>query len=165
MTWTVMLSIQDEKGKASTTEVNLPAATTLTDAQLMAQEIAKLINPIITGSIVRIGLVRSVALPAGLRANPAANSDVEEGARFQYRTANGFFTSLRLPTFDEALITAGTRQVNTAASGVSAFNTAMLSGINLSSVGGSGTVSPCDKRGEDIVALEFAREQFLSSRG
>jgi len=159
-----MFSIQDGKGKTSTTEINLPAATTLANAEVMAREVAKLINPIIAGAIVRIGLVRHVSLPTGLRATAGANSDVEEGAPFQYRPANGLFSGLRLPTFDEANILAGTRTVNLTGA-VATFNTAMLSGVNLEPAGGTGTVQPCDKRGEDLVALEFAREQFLSSRG
>lgn len=165
MTFTALFSIKDEKGKTSTTECNFPAATSLDDARLMAQEVAKLIDAQITGAIVRIGLVVQVDAPAGLNGSPAANSDVEEGARFQFRTVNGFYTAMRLPTFDEAKIVAGTTEVDLTDTDVTAFYTGMVAGIDLTGVGGSGTVSACDKRGEDIGALEFAKEQFLSSRG
>lgn len=164
MAWTILYSIQDGKGKVSTTEVNLPTATNLASATAMAQQLATLINNVITGAIVRIGITLQVTPPGGLRVAAAANSDVEEGARFQYRTQNGFYSGLRIPTFDESLIATGSRDVNVAGA-VATFSTAMISGIDTSGAGGTGVIQPCDKRGEDLVALEFAREQFLSSRG
>lgn len=165
MAYTIMYSIVDEKGKTSTTEVKIPGATTWTNAVIFAQQLALLIDDLIVGAITRIGITADVELPGGLTASAAANSDVEEGARFQFRTENGFFSGLRLPTFDEAKIAAGTRGVNLADADVAAFVTAMEDGIDLTSYGGSGTVQPCDGREEDLVTLEFAREQFLSSRG
>jgi hypothetical protein len=164
MPYTVLYSVRDGKGATSTTELNLPDSITLDNARIFAAEMGKLIDNLITGAIVRIGLVLSVDLPSGIATNPDENSDVEEGARFQWRTQNGFYSGMRLPTFDEANIVAGSRDVDQAASPVAAFVLAMLDGINLVGAGGSGKPNPCDKRGEDIVALEFAREQFLSSR-
>jgi len=163
MTWTIMYTMQDEKTETSTTEVNLPDATSLADAVLYAQELAKLIDPIITGAIVRIGLSKTVAVPGTLDTTADSGSDVEEGARFQFRTSGGFYSGMRLATFDEANISAGSRVVATNAN-TTAFINALVSGINLTGVGGSGTIQPCDKRDEDLTALEFAREQFLSSR-
>lgn len=165
MAWTVLYSIQDEKGKTSTTEINLATATTFADADIMAGQMALLIDDMITGAITRIGIVATVDLPVGLKATAAANSDVEEGARFQFRTANGFFSGLRLPTFDEAAIIAGTKNVDLTDADVAAFVTAMVSGLDTSGAGGSGVIVPVDKRNEDLTALEFAKEQFLSSRG
>ncbi len=106
-----------------------------------------------------------VDLPAGLRAAPSANSDVEEGGRFQFRTANNFFTSSRLPTLDESKVNAGSRDLNLTDADIAAFVQAVISGIDLTAAGGSGTVTPCDKRNEDVASLEFAREAFQSSRG
>ncbi|MCZ7544890.1 MAG: hypothetical protein M5R40_15810 [Anaerolineae bacterium] len=165
MAFTVMLSVIDEKGKTSTTEVKLPTATVWADAVIMAQQIALLIDPLILGAITRVGVTADVELPVGLAASASANSDVEEGARFQFRTENGFYTGLRLPTFDESLIVAGTRGVDLTDTDVAAFVAAMEDGIDTSGYGGTDTVEPCDARDEDIVSLEFAREQFLSSRG
>ncbi len=161
----ILYTIRDEKGEESTTTVNLPSSVTFSNVVLFAGEMAKLISPVITGAITRIGIAFTVTLPSGLRTNPLSNSDVEEGGRFQFRTENGFHTGLRLPTFNEAMITAGSRVIDQSAPEVAAFIAAMQSGIDLSGVGGSGTVQPSDKRGEDIVAVEFAHEQFQSSRG
>ncbi len=166
MTFAILFSIQDEKTKTSTTEVKLPGATDFDDARLFAGELAKLIDPLVTGAITRIGLVHDLDLSTlGLTPAAAANSDVEEGARFQFRTEGGFYSGLRLPTFDEALIAAGSRAVDVEDTAVAAFITAMRTGINLTGVGGSGVIQPCDSREEDLTALEFAREQFQSSRG
>ncbi|MCZ7545743.1 MAG: hypothetical protein M5R40_20485 [Anaerolineae bacterium] len=132
---------------------------------LFAEQLALLIDPLVVGALTRIGVTRDVDLPGGLAASASANADVEEGARFQFRTENGFFSGLRLPTFDESKIAAGTRGVDLADGDVAAFVAAMEDGLDLSGVGGTGTVQPCDARDEDLLALEFAREQFLSSRG
>lgn len=166
MTWTVLYSIQDEKGAVSTTELNLPANYSLADANAFATEGAKLINALITGAITRIGISKAVELPGTLRAAALSGSDVEEGARFQFKTENGFYSSMRLATFDESKVIGGTREVDQADSAVAAFTGAMVSGLNLVAVGGTlASAEPCDKRGEDLTSLEFAREQFLSSRG
>lgn len=165
MSWTILYSITDEKTKVSTTEVKLPAATAFADVEIFAAQMAALIDTLITGYISRIGIVYQVALPAGIAAAAGANSDVEEGARFQFRTTNGFFSGLRLATFNEGYIVAGSKAVDTADGDVAAFVAAMTDGIDLTGAGGSGTIQPSDARDEDLTALEFAREQFLSSRG
>jgi len=161
----VIYSIVDGKGKQSTTEINLPTSVSLADAILFAQEMAKLLDALIDGRVTRIGLGFLVALPGSLKAVAGANSDVEEGARFQFRTAGNYFTGLRLPTFDEQYILPNTDTVDQVSAPTAAFINAMRSGINLTGVGGSGTIQPADKRGDDITTLEFAREQFLRTRG
>lgn len=165
MAVSILYSINDGKGKSSSTEVNLPSSVTLTNMTLFAAEMAKLINDMITGAITRIGIVISVPLPNGLRVTPALNSDVEEGGRFQFRTAGGFFTSNRIPTFSETFVSPGSQEIDTTDPVVAPFVTAMVSGINLVPVGGTATVAPTDKREADVVALEFAKEAFQSSRG
>jgi hypothetical protein len=165
MAWTILYSITDEKAKVSTTEVKLPSATTHADVVIFAQEMASLIDPLLTGAITRIGITQEVSLPSGLSASAAANSDVEEGAKFQFRTNGGFFTSLRLATFDEGNIVAGGREVDQTDTDVAAFITAMTTGIDLTGAGGSGVVQPSDHRDDDVTALDSAREQFVSSRG
>lgn len=165
MAFSVILSVEDGKGKVSTTEVNVPSSVAWTDVVAFAQEVAKLIDVSITGRITRIGVCLSVGLPVALKNSADPLSDVEEGARFQFETAGGYFTGMRLPTFDEALIIAGTSEVDVTDPFVAAFITGMETGINTTASGGSGVVAPCDKRDDDITALKFAREQFLSSRG
>lgn len=164
MAFSIIYSVVDAKNETSNTEVNLPGSVAFADVVIFASQMALLINPLITGAITRIGVVFSVTLPGGLRAAATSGSDVEEGARFQFRTLNGFFTAMRLPTFNEANISSSSRAVDLDDTDVAAYRAAMVSGINLTAAGGSGTISPTDKREEDIVALASAQEQFLSSR-
>lgn len=170
MGFSVVYSIRDEKGAVSTTEINLPAATSFHDVAIFAGQMALIINPLIRGAITRIGVCYMLTLPAGLRTTPLTGSDVEEGARFQFKTSNGFYTSNRIPTFDESLVIPGTREVDLLDPNVSAFYIGMNLGLNTSGatfngVSGTGVISPSDSRGDDIVRLEGAVEQFLSSRG
>lgn len=157
MALSIIYSIVDAKNETSTMEIAVPTGTTLAAATTFAQAMAGLINAVTTGAIRRIGVVLSVALPGGLRGGALTGSDVEEGAKFQFLTALGNYTSFRVPTFNEDLIQSNSRAVDLEDADVAALVTAMEDGI--------GGTNPCDKRGEDVTALSFAREQFLSSRG
>lgn len=165
MAFTILYSIKDGKGAVSTTEVPIPSSVSFTDATIFAADLASLIDAVITGAITRIGIAFTVDLPGGLTAVPAGTSDVEEGARFQFRTDGGFYKGMRLPTFTEGLINAGSRDVDLTDLDVIAFYTAITDGLDTTGGGGSGVVQPSDSREDDIVDIEYAREQFLSSRG
>jgi hypothetical protein len=164
MVLSVIYTFKDGKDKTSFTEVPIPLGTTLANAVIFAQQMAILVDALITGRVARIGIAATVTMPGGIAVVAAATSDVEEGAVFQYRTSGGFHKSCRIPTFNEAMIVTGSDVVNIADPDVLAFNTAMLTGINLAGFGGTGTVSPCDLREEDLVAIDFAREDFQNSR-
>lgn len=161
----VLYTIRDGKGQTSTMEIALPSTLTLAKAIAFAGDMALLINNIITGAITRIGIALMIDLPSGLRATPLTTSDVEEGARFQFRTNQGHYTSLRIPTFSEGKIVPGSRQVDLTDGQVAAFVTGMVNGIDIDPTAGTDIVQPSDKRNEDIVALVSAKEQFMSSRG
>ncbi|MFQ3645667.1 MAG: hypothetical protein SNJ83_10680 [Aggregatilineales bacterium] len=162
MVWTASYTIEDAKGKASTLEVNFETAVTFDNARRAAQRIAQLINPLIGGAIRKINITYSVGLPSGLRTTPETNSDVEEGARFQFLTENGFYTGMRVPTFSEAALVANSTEVDQTNTNVQAFVNALVSGVALTD---PAALVPCvDKRNEDITSLSFAREQFQSSR-
>jgi hypothetical protein len=160
LAFSVLYSVTDAKGEVATTEVNVPSTLTLANLTGFANDMAQLIDDMITGAISRIGLVVSIALPAGIKVAPLGGADVEEGAKFQFRTAGGFYTGLRIPTFDEALINPNSRAVDVDDPLVLAFLNAMRTGITV----GGGPIQPTDKREDDIVSLKFAKEQFLSSR-
>ena len=162
--FSAIYTIRDAKGETSVMEVKVPDNLTVVNLGIFAQQMANLVDNVITGAITRIGVALSFPLPGTLKAAPLANSDVEEGARFGFRTTNGYPTGFRVPTFDEALIASGSKEVNTVDADVAALITAVVAGINLVPVGGTGTVGATDDRGEDIIALNFAKEQFLSSR-
>jgi hypothetical protein len=163
----IVISFQDAKGETSTTMVNVPTGLTLANLTIFAQEMVKLIDAQINGIITRVGLAVTIALPTGINISPNSASDVEEGGYFSFRTAGGYFTSLRIPTFLESLISAGSADIDTSDPDVAAFVAAMITGIDLTTAtptAGSGTVTPTDSRGDDITALTDAKEQFTNSR-
>jgi len=162
----VLFTFRDGKGETSSTQVNLPSNTSAADAILFGQQMAGLLDALISGAITRVGIVLDVDISAlGLNTTASGTSDVEEGARFQFRTANGFFTSMRIPTILEGIISSGGNSVNQVDVDVAAFLTAMETGIDLAGVGGTGTVAPVDTRNDDIVTTTSAKESFQSSRG
>lgn len=160
MALSILYSFLDSKGQTSTCEINIPTATTLASATAFAQSVATLLNNVVTGVITRVGIVLSVSLPGGIRTAALANSDVEEGAKFQFNTASGFRTGFRIPTFDETKIASNSRAVDLEDADVAALVNAIVSG--LTSAGN--LVQPTDKRESDVTALTAAKEQFLSSR-
>lgn len=159
-----MITIKDAKGKSSTTEFNFPSTTTLANAKIFVQEMSKLYDAVTNGVITRIGVAVLATLPGTLRASADADSDVEEGARFQFRTDGGFYTGFRIPTFLESKILSGTTTVDLADSDVAALVAAFEDGMSLVAAGGSGTVQPTDKREDPVNALDSAQEQFTKSR-
>lgn len=165
MPFGVVVGFKDKKavGGVSSTIIHLPDATAWGDVVIFAQEIAKLIDPLLKGIITRIGVSYEVTLPGTLNTTIDDEADVEEGGRFNWYTDGGHYTSNRIPTFDEALVTVGGVGINQAAPDVAAFFGAMINGIDVSGLGGVGTPAPCDSRGEDITTLLSAIEDFQSS--
>lgn len=164
MGFEIVYNVQDEKASNSLMSTRLPSAVSFNDAIIFASEFAPMIQALITGAITRIGVAFTVDLPAGLRSAPLAGSDVEEGGRFQFNTAGGNITSVRVPTLDESKVTAGSSEIDVLDSAVATFVTVFEDGMDLSGVGGSGVISPSDSRDEDITALKWAREAFQRSR-
>lgn len=162
--FTLLYTIRDGKGQQSTTEMNVPDSFALADVILFARGAAGFIDDMIGGQLVRIGIAVNLDLPPGIKVTPQSTSDVEEGARFQFRTAGGFGTSMRIPTFQEANLVPGTTQVDLTDPNVAPFVTMMESGIDVDLTAGVRLITPSDKREDDIVTLDSAREQFLSSR-
>jgi hypothetical protein len=167
MGFEVIYSIKDGKGKNSTCTIALPTSVSYASAVSFGIEMAKLVDSLITGQITRAGVafVIDLSVVSGLKSSPGANSDVEEGAKFQFRTVLNHPTGLRLPTFDETYIVAGSDAVNLTATQVAAFVAGMINGVDIDPSPTTTLVQPSDQRSEDITALSFAREAFQSSRG
>jgi hypothetical protein len=165
--YSVVMSFQDAKGETSTTMINVPTGITLANITIFAQEMVKLVDAMINGIVTRVGIAVTIALPSGINISPNSASDVEEGGYFSFRTAGGYHTSLRVPTFLESLVAPGSADIDTSDPDVAAFVSAMVTGLDLTTatpVAGTGTVTPSDSRGDDIVAITDAKEQFTNSR-
>lgn len=157
----VYISIKDEKGDISTVSFPFPDSTSVTDLVLLPAAIWALIDPLVTGGLAEAGF-RYVANVAATAAS--AGSDVQEKGEFVLRTVNGFLKRLNLPTFIESFFHSGSKEIDQAAGDVAAFITLLEDGIDLTGSGGSGIVQPCDVRGEDLVSLEAAIENWGKRR-
>lgn len=154
-------TIEDAKGVKSTTRMNFPTSTDIAVLKEFARSTGTLIDAIIRGRIVDVSVGIGVEnLPGTWKAAALPTADVEEGARFSWRTALGSLPSFRLPTFDEDLMLAGTREVDLADADVDAFVDRITAGLTQGLI----NVSPSDDRGEDITVLDYARESFTNSR-
>lgn len=165
MVWAVTYVIRDEKGKQSTFSVNVPSSLTAEQVSAFAVSFAALVDAVIRGKIVSVGISLSINLSADFVGDAAeALGDVEEKGYFQFVTDNGFYTAMNIPTFDETLVTAGTNQINTTNADVSALLQAIVVGLPvLVGQPSAAVVEPCDTRGENISALSAALEVFQSS--
>lgn len=160
----IIYTYRDAKNKRATTAVNIPSALAIGDMVEFARLMAQLIDPLTRAALEYIGISIGVdfSAVAGLTTTPFADSDVEEKADFQFRTAEGHFTSMMIPGLDESLVTTGSDVLSlTAAAGVvQDFMDGMILGVELES---EDVVAPCDTREEDIDSSVYYRETFLGS--
>jgi hypothetical protein len=154
----IVYTIQDKKGKKPTHSVRINSdseAATQAFAEAWAQAIDDLIGGVIRGAVALLGVDIS-----GATGNVAATgSDVEEIARFEFRTFEGHKVEVTIPAILETLIDNDTGQVNRAAGAVAAFIAMMEDGITANSV----LVEPCDVGEDDIVSTRIAVEGSRNS--
>lgn len=159
----ITFTVRDGKTPPNESTVTVFTTDGYTLAQLVGAVVAlaPLVKNMMTGGIVSATLAVNVDISAisGIGvADP--DSDTEEGALFIWDTDTGFSKRNRIPTFDEALLISGTREVDTSDINVAAFNNAIIAGL----VVGAATVTFVDSRGDDIDSLTDAYESFQSSR-
>lgn len=160
----ITLTVRDGKTPPNESTVTLYTTDGYTLPQLVAAVIvvAPLIKNLITGGISSATLAVDVDLSGIVGIEVAdPDSDTEEGALFIWDTDGGHDKRNRIPTFDEALLVSGTREVDTADLNVIAFNNAMIAGVT---VAGPATVEFVDSRGEELNSLQDAYESFQGSR-
>lgn len=131
--------------------------------EAMADNILQDLEPVIDGQIVEAYWKLPVDLDFTPQA-PAANSDVEEGAKFIWKTERGFKVEARIPTFKESLFLSGTRFVNVASSAVQDFNNTIIDGPDALTGVEEDRFNMTDNRGEDITELDVAFESFIGSK-
>lgn len=153
--------IKDAKKGSARLVQKFPVAADLAVVADYARGTGQFIDAVIKGLIVGYGITLRLDLDdiTGIKTAAAADSDVEEGARFQFQTAVDGLTGFRIPTFDEAFIVPGTNLVDTADAAIIALVDRVIAGRTLGAI----NVSPSDQYGNDIVALDSAIESFVSS--
>lgn len=156
-------TVVDAKGNKS--RMTFPCtAPDYTDIPLIAVALGELLDPMINGGITAAGW--TVAVDLGSVVNIASlTSDVQEGARFVFKTALGFLKSVRLPAVVETIFAANSPNVDLTDTDVSAFVSAITDGIDTSGLGGSvGLGTFGTTRFEDLTALETAVEDWGRNR-
>lgn len=163
MPYFVQLTLSDAKGDQSVMSIPLPDATDVADAQRYGEEITLLLAPLVNGAL------RDARLSVPINYVPydpvASIADVQEKARFSFRTTNDFLKSISIPTFVEGFFVPGTKEVDTTDPDVAAFTTAIIDGINIDPGVTDTIIQPCDVRGKDITELEGAVEAWGRARG
>mgnify|MGYP001039277367 CR=1 FL=1 len=154
----LIVGVDDGKGESSTIELNMTDGLLLADYEGAALAMEPIIQNLITGVVSGMNIIVPVALPLP-RPLPDVNSDVEEGALFNWATnVTGVSSRNRIPTFDEAFINPGSRDVDLLDLTVVAFLDAMSTGV------GTPNVTFEDYRGADITGATSAYELFQRSR-
>jgi len=153
--WCINFEITDEKNKLASVQVCLADSLLWAVVEAAAGQIAALLDNIITGYVTGISVSREVALPGGISTAPVAGSDREEGGLIVYNSAGGV-AKQRIPTLNETFILAGTDLIDQALGAMETWLDFMKDGITVSST----LVAPVDSRGEDIVTVRSAREDF-----
>ncbi len=158
----IIYTIEDDKGKQATCFVQLPTNLLLADYIEFAEEMGDLINNITVGAIVNVGIAFTVDISGyGWAASPGATSDIEEKGYFQFRTAGGFFTGIKIPALSDLLVVGGSDLLDETEADISDFIDAMEDGIVLPVL--TTLVKPSDSREDDITLKVFAREVFRAS--
>lgn len=161
----LVLTVRDGKGKDAQLLINIINQDDESDIskQLeMARKFQLDIDALITGQVVRCGLVIDVPLDTGLSTSPDTNADIEQGALFIFRSTTNFNTSTRIPTFDETKLITGTPSVDLTDSAVADFVTNIIDGYEANTTGDRREVQ--DNRGDDITELLSAKQSFQRSR-
>lgn len=165
---TLNITIEDGKGATSIMSVN---SEVFDDADLTggktyeswADNMLQDIRPLLKGAIRKASWIIPVTLDFGPD-TPDPDSDVEEGAHFLFITAGGYTTKIRVPTFDEALLIAGSTLVDLAAGAVQDFVNTVIDGADALAGVPEDRMDAVDSRGDDIAALKDAYEYFTKSR-
>lgn len=154
--------VRDAKGASGIISFNHPLNTDIGALKNTVRSTAALIDAIIGCQVVdaSIGIEASLT-GATLKDAPIAGADVEEGARFMWRTASGALTDFRIPTFSETYLTDSGELVYVEDDEVDDFIQRVLAGVT----SGLTNVSPSDAYGSDITEFVSGAESFLASRG
>jgi len=157
----VVYTVADETGKTSTFRIPFPYSTDIAVLQQFAWSTAELIDPLIKGAIVNIGISGSVEFSdATLKETALTGSDVEEGAYFGFKSADQFISGFTIPTWDEAFVVDASDLIDIVDPDVDALVDRITAGQTV----GLTNVSPSDSRGSDLEVLVTAKESFRSTR-
>lgn len=153
--WTANFTIQDSEGHKSVMSVYYPDSEPLANVEASCKEVFDKLDLIILGGVVACNVSKSidvVGIPSAVGA-----SDVEVGAMFTFVTDTGYYTRMRVPTFDKATHIPSNSDDVTVATTVQDFVDWIVDGA----LPGQ---EACDYRGDDIAGLSTAKESHKRQR-
>ena len=159
ITYDIVYEFSDNDGDSASCSTHVPNSFTLSQYTEFARALAALKDAVTVGLLRACSLVIGVNVSALISNGVGVDSDVEEIAAFQFRSAQGFPVKVNVPGVLEMLVASGSDELDQADPDIAAFLTAMQSGIAVT----GGTIIPCDVGESDIVSLDYARENFRAS--
>jgi hypothetical protein len=151
----IEVGIADASGDLGSTAAFVPATFTLAQLNEASPVIATNVDSLLYGKVVSIAIKREADV-SGLTNNTAAvASDVSNIGAFEFVSAEGNPVKLRVPAFDEGLVAAGSDDIDQSAPSVAALLAMMTNGISVT----GGTIIPCDRFEDDIVAVVLSAER------
>lgn len=147
----VSIRVTDAKAKSVRTHVYSQTGGTLAELQAFVDANLPLLDTIIEPQITAVTFTRSLVLPAGLKAAPVADSDVEEGANMAFDVAaTNYNHGVRIPGLLQSLF---------AGEAVDIADVDVIAWAN-SIINGTAGVVPSDRYGGDIVGLLSGTKTF-----
>lgn len=166
------LTVFDDKGKESIITLYTSDSFTIGTLANAMVSLVPIIGQMITGGLrpkatFSVTVDLTVAPTWGTYDAAALNSDVEERIFYEFNTTQPLSIKKgAIPTADEGLIVAGTRQVDVTDAAWLAFQVAMLSGLATTDENSDPvTVLFNDRYENDLTSRLAAYESFASSRG
>lgn len=155
----IIYTVVDDSGDEATTTINTPQGFSLAQWGEFAVSMATLLDAFLAGRVNSADLCLGVDI-SGLTSNSTLSTgDREEIGAFQFGTLQGFRVNVNIPGIDELVVADGTDDLDQTNADVSAFISAMETGI----VTTGGTLTFCDVAEDDITSTIYARERFRSS--
>ncbi len=149
-------TILDADGNHSSYVIHLPlGALTLAAITSFAQYVASTTDLVSDGKITSVRATVEVDLPGGLKANPVAGSNVQEGGLVQFDvTGSPYAHSVRVPSWKQAAFTG--KEINWGDAGATAWRLMMLNGH----LDDGMMVIPCDPHELDLINVVSGKKSF-----
>lgn len=149
-------TVLDADGNHSSYVIHVPlGALTLAAITGFAQYVATTTDGVSDGKITSVRATVEVDLPGGLKANPVAASNVQEGGLVQFDAlGNPYAHSVRVPAWKQAAFTG--KEINWGDPGATAWRLMMLNGHLDDGV----MVIPCSPHEEDLTNVVSGKKSF-----
>lgn len=153
------LTVEDGDGEIFAVPIYAIAADTATIANIItaAAAMANLVDDVIDGKIVKVGVRLDLTLPVGLKGSAVAGSEVERTGLYNFAaTGTKYDAAIDLPAMALSTLVSGTNQIDPANTAVAALVSELVTP--------GGSLSWADKYGNSIDSLKTARKTFRKHR-